>query len=230
MAPLPDNRGISPSSLPGSLPSVPSSCSWKDTSARTADTMYSINHALLHTFHPTIATQSITVSPSNCGLPDQANVQLYEALLHDQNLAYSFDASKLSAPVGIAPALTIGQFPPSEHEKSSNEPNVQDTNFQVSALADASGDSQRGSGIIDSPQAPALPLDSGLPTTSQHVRREHPCIQCGKIYDRKTRARDCRLQDFGIMPYQCAGRCERDDSHAPIAAKFTALRSSGAGI
>lgn len=189
MAPLPNNRGTSPSTLSGSLPWVPSAYLWKDTSARAVDAVYSIDPALLHIFHPTMATQNLTAISSNghYDLPDQATAHLYEALLHDQSLTYSFDASKLSAPVGIAPALTVGQFLPSEHEKSSNEPNVRDTNFQAAPLADASGDSQRGPRIIDSPQAPALPLDSGLPTTSQHVRREHPCIQCGKIYDRKTR-------------------------------------------
>ncbi|KIM29889.1 hypothetical protein M408DRAFT_22356 [Serendipita vermifera MAFF 305830] len=73
-----------------------------------------------------MATQNLTAISSNghYDLPDQATAHLYEALLHDQSLTYSFDASKLSAPVGIAPALTVGQFLPSEHEKSSNEPNM----------------------------------------------------------------------------------------------------------
>ena len=33
------------------------------------------------------------------------------------------------------------------------------------------------------------------------------CAYCGKIFDRPTRARDCRNRDLGLTPHKCLGMC-----------------------
>lgn len=43
--------------------------------------------------------------------------------------------------------------------------------------------------------------------TNQQTRQKHLCPQCGKVYNRRSRARDCRYQDLGATPYQCEGQC-----------------------
>ena len=36
---------------------------------------------------------------------------------------------------------------------------------------------------------------------------KYPCVECGKLHDRKARANDCQNSDLGIKPYKCTGQC-----------------------
>jgi hypothetical protein len=52
---------------------------------------------------------------------------------------------------------------------------------------------------------PKLPIPSSIPPANEG--KQHPCIQCGKWFDRWTRSRDCAYKDLDQTPHQCGGRC-----------------------
>ena len=51
---------------------------------------------------------------------------------------------------------------------------------------------------------PPLPSTS---TTGFLSQKLYNCTYCGTLFDRYSRARDCRNMDLGLTPHQCLSRC-----------------------
>ncbi|KIM21571.1 hypothetical protein M408DRAFT_29474 [Serendipita vermifera MAFF 305830] len=49
--------------------------------------------------------------------------------------------------------------------------------------------------------------------------RKFACVKCGKTYDRKLRANDCRYSDLNLKPYLCYGNCRVDSCNKSYASK-----------
>ncbi|KIM21826.1 hypothetical protein M408DRAFT_333209 [Serendipita vermifera MAFF 305830] len=66
-----------------------------------------------------------------------------------------------------------------------------------------------------------IPMDTGAASLSTspgqaishasgpHARRNHECSECGHLYDRAQRARDCANKDRGLTPHACRSQCGR---------------------
>lgn len=60
--------------------------------------------------------------------------------------------------------------------------------------------------------AASLATNSIQPTShafGSYARHNHECVECGHLYDRVQRARDCANRDRGLTPYVCGARCGR---------------------
>lgn len=53
-------------------------------------------------------------------------------------------------------------------------------------------------------------ITSDAPELDVDGVRKFGCVQCGKTYDRKLRANDCRYSDLNLKPYICQGGCGQD--------------------
>ena len=47
-------------------------------------------------------------------------------------------------------------------------------------------------------------------------RYKHACLNCGRTFDRHSRARDCQNMDLGLTPHRCRGRCNSDAWYAGL--------------
>jgi hypothetical protein len=56
------------------------------------------------------------------------------------------------------------------------------------------------------PLPPPPPLPS-LSTTNSHRQKLYNCTHCGTLFDRYSRARDCRNMDLSLTPHGCLGKC-----------------------
>lgn len=48
---------------------------------------------------------------------------------------------------------------------------------------------------------------SSSSTSGQHIKKVHPCGQCGKPFPRRALAEGCENRDNDVQPFQCRGRC-----------------------
>lgn len=154
MAPLPDNRGISPLFLSqSSLP--PSFRSWGDTSAWAIDITHGVDPPLSR------APRQEFFEYFKCSLwPTRPgkHADLRGYALQSDTLLYS-RSFQISTPLGVPLGLNVGHPLLSEHEALPNRSGVSDAlaKLQVSAPEDALTHSQGGSGSVPSPQSSMLP-------------------------------------------------------------------------
>jgi hypothetical protein len=55
------------------------------------------------------------------------------------------------------------------------------------------------------PPPPSPPPSTS--TANTHPQKLYNCTRCGTLFDRYSRARDCRNMDLGLTPHHCLGKC-----------------------
>lgn len=148
--------------------------------------------------------------PANGYSPSKLeSTQLRDALPCDQSSSYDTHTLQVPIPPKLFASPIFGMIQPftnigsSSYGLYSNNPPSLNGSSPLETILHP----QESAEIVGWPSTIAIPSSHALPVVNQDYRQDYSCPQCGKTYDRRSRARDCQYQDLGITPYQCAGYC-----------------------